>query len=198
VPAIRAFIAIELPPTIHEQLERISRELQAACKIKAIRWVPVKNIHLTLQFLGEVSPTNLPPLTKALQGEIARHLQFDVTVQGSGAFPTLHRPRVIWIGIQAPPDLLSLQKGIEIQTKALGFKPEDRDFSPHLTLARLSQYAMPEEIRRTGDVLANYNAGILGAFRAGAVSLFQSDLFPGGPVYTSLFKAPLAISSNST
>jgi len=188
---IRAFIAIEIPAAIHEQLDKITRDLQAQTKTRAIHWVGAKNIHLTLKFLGEVSSTNLELLTKILTGEVAKHPRFEIHVGGLGAFPTIRRPRVIWIGIEAPPRLNALQKGIEAETLRLGYVPEEREFSSHLTLARISHNASPDEIRHTSDVLANYKVGSLGTFKVDTVRLFKSDLLPGGAVYTPLFTTSL-------
>ena len=189
---IRAFIAIDLPAEIQEKLDQISTNLRAQCSVNAIRWVPANNIHLTLKFLGEVSSTNLELVTKLLQAETARHHCFDIDVGGIGAFPTNRRPRVIWIGIQAPPALMALQHAIESETVRLGYAVEERPFSAHLTLARVSHNATPEEVRKTGDVLTGYKVGQLGIVQVRTVRLFRSDLQPGGAIYTPLLTAPLS------
>jgi len=188
---IRAFIAIDLPTPIQQQLETISRQLQAKCNPSSVRWVPPRNIHLTLKFLGEVSSANLEMLQKILQSEASRHKCFDVSIGGLGAFPSIRRPRVIWIGVQAPGNLLSLQRSIEAETLRLGYAAEDRPFSAHLTLGRVSHSANPEEIRQIGDMLDKFKVGFLGAIQVDRVRLFRSDLQPGGAVYTTLFTASL-------
>jgi RNA 2',3'-cyclic 3'-phosphodiesterase len=191
---IRAFIAIDLPVSIQQQLDHISKQLQAQCSTNAIRWVPAQNIHLTLKFLGEVSSTNLELLTKLIKAETIRHRSFQIQVGELGAFPTLRRPRVIWVGIQAPPALMSLQHSIESETIRLGYAVEERPFSAHLTLARISHNASPEDVRKTGEVLASTKVGPLGIVCVKTVNLFRSDLQPGGAVYTPLLTAPLSTS----
>jgi 2'-5' RNA ligase len=188
---IRAFIAIDLPTPIQQQLESISLRLQSMCVPSSVRWVPARNIHLTLKFLGEVSSANLEMLKKILQSEASRHKCFEVSIGGLGAFPSIRRPRVIWVGVQAPGSLSSLQRGIEAETLRLGYAAEDRPFSAHLTLGRVSHSASPEEIRQIGSTLEKFKVGFLGALQVELVQLYRSDLQPGGAVYSTLFSAPL-------
>jgi 2'-5' RNA ligase len=189
---IRAFIAIDMPASIQQQLGEISSRLQALNQTNAIRWVAAKNIHLTLKFLGEVSPSNLEILTKILRAEAQKHAAFDLKVAGLGAFPSLRRPRVIWVGIEAPPALLAFQRGVETESVRLGYAAEERPFSPHLTLARVSHSASPQDVRLIGESLSGVTVGDLGTVHVDHVVLFRSDLRPGGAVYTPLYSAPLA------
>ncbi len=189
---IRSFIAIDLPANIQKMLDDISADLRNRRPSSAIRWVPAKNIHLTLKFLGEVSSNNLEILTKILQAEVSRHRCFQIKVGGLGAFPAMRRPRVIWIGVDAPNDLLSLQRSIEAETLRLGYAAEERPFSAHLTLGRVSHNASPEEVRQIGDVLNDYHVAYLGSVLVDRVRMFRSDLEPGGAVYTPLLSIPLA------
>jgi len=189
---IRAFIAIDLPASIHTQLDTISEQLQQQVKPGTVRWVPARNIHLTLKFLGEVSSTNLEMLNNLLRTQASRQPCFDISIGGLGAFPTIHRPRVIWIGVQAPVNLLSLQRSIESETQRLGYAAEERSFSAHLTLGRVSHNAQPAEITRLGELLNNMQVGSLGTVRVDTVRLFRSDLLPGGAVYTALYSAELS------
>src|SRR5512135_2598349 len=106
--AIRAFIAIELPDTIRQQLNQVELQVQAKAgevARRAVRWVPAGNMHLTLKFLGEVSTGNLQSLSRMLQNETGQHTQFDMVIGGLGAFPNVRRPRVIWVGTEAPAEL---------------------------------------------------------------------------------------------
>jgi 2'-5' RNA ligase len=189
---IRSFIAIDLPKSLQDAIEQVSHQLQNQAGAKAVRWVPAKNIHLTLKFLGEVSSNNLELLTKILQTEVTRHHCFEIVVGGLGAFPSIHRPRVIWIGVEAPLALHSLQRSIESETIRLGYTPEERPFSAHLTLGRVSHNASPEEVRTIGNTLTSMQVGLLGTARVERVRLFRSDLEPGGAVYTPLNTIPLA------
>ncbi|MDD5370101.1 MAG: RNA 2',3'-cyclic phosphodiesterase [Anaerolineaceae bacterium] len=189
---IRSFIAIDLPKPIQDAIDQVSRELQTHKAAGVVRWVPARNIHLTLKFLGEVSSNNLELLVKILQTEITRHRCFEIKVSDLGAFPSIHRPRVIWVGVQAPPALHALQHSVEAETIRLGYTPEERPFSAHLTLGRVSHNATPEDIRTIGAVLAEVKVGTLGMAHIDRVRLFRSDLEPGGAVYTSLYTIPLS------
>jgi RNA 2',3'-cyclic 3'-phosphodiesterase len=194
---IRAFIAVEIPVNIHTQLEHILLDLKRQIKGNVVRWVPSKNIHITLKFLGNVTSENLPLITTMLLKEVLHFQPFTVDVEGIGAFPSMTRPKVIWIGIRAPETLLSLQRAIEIGTSRLGYEPEGRPFSPHLTLGRLSQDATREEIMRIGSILVNYKVNHLGDFMAKEIWLFKSDLLPGGAVYTPLFNTKLGLGDHA-
>jgi 2'-5' RNA ligase len=188
---IRAFIAIDLSPEIIQRLEEVSGQLRQRLAGVQIRWVPVENIHLTLKFLGDVSMSNLEVLKKILLAEASNHSPFEISVGELGAFPSLRRPRVIWVGVTAPPELSALQHGIESETARLGYQRENRAFSPHLTLGRVSRNAPSQEARLIGQVLESFKLGFLGAAHVRDAHLYRSDLRPGGAVYTRLMTAPL-------
>lgn len=188
---IRAFIAIDLSAEIQRRLDEVAGQLKQRLSGGPIRWVPVDNIHLTLKFLGDVSLANLEMLKKILHSEVGRHHSFEMSVGELGAFPTLRRPRVIWIGVEAPPELMAIQTGIEDETARLGYAREERPFSPHLTMGRVSRNATSQDAHRISEVLGSYKAGFLGATRVQMVHLYRSDLQPGGAVYSRLFSASL-------
>lgn len=193
--AVRAFIAIELPLPIRQALSTLEEHIQASAgpaARKAIRWVPTENMHLTLKFLGEVSAGNLQALAHMLRGEARRHSTFSFSVGELGAFPNLRRPRVIWIGIKAPGELSNLQKAIEAETQRLGYPAEERPFSPHLTLGRISQNARPEEASLVAHALGEMKVEMIGQVQANQVHLFRSDLRPTGAVYARLFSFDLS------
>jgi 2'-5' RNA ligase len=188
---IRAFIAIDLPKEIQECLEIIASQLKNQVGDVPVRWVNPLNIHLTLKFLGEVSLNNLEVLKESIRGEAVQHPPMHFSVGRVGAFPKIRNPRVIWIGVEAPLEMIALQRGIDMQTARIGYAPDDRPFSPHLTLGRVSHSAKAPEIRKIGEVLAASKIGFLGVGRVNAVHLYRSDLKPEGAVYTRLFSAPL-------
>lgn len=188
---IRAFIAISLSEEIYNNLDKVLIELKGRLSHAPLRWTPSKNIHLTIKFLGDVSTANLELLTKMLQSEAARHPSFEISVGDLGVFPSMRRPRVVWVGVKAPPELQSLQRGVESEMARLGYAHEERPFSPHLTLGRVSRNANPGDLRQIGEVLESFKVGYLGAACVQAVHLYRSDLQPGGSIYTCLFSAPL-------
>jgi RNA 2',3'-cyclic 3'-phosphodiesterase len=201
--AIRSFIAIELPAEVRQRLNEIIVQMQERClhtggeaARKAVRWVPADNIHLTLKFLGEVSVSNLQELARMLKVETSHYIPFTIQVKGIGAFPNIRRPRVIWVGSEAPPALAALQQAIETETRALGYPTEDREFSPHLTIGRVSQNASPVEISAISKALTGYETSPMGEIMVDQVQLFRSDLRPTGAIYTSLYEFRLGKTVN--
>ena len=188
---VRAFIAINLSNEVIDHLARVILDLQKRMPSGVVKWSSPKNIHLTLKFLGDVSVHNLDLLKDALRMDAAGREVFDISVGGMGVFPKITQPRVIWVGVEAPDDLASLQRAIENDMQRLGYVRERRSFTPHLTLGRVSRNANSHELRQVIQVLQDYKVGFLGVSRVIAVYLYRSDLNPGGAVYTSLFTAPL-------
>ncbi len=188
--AIRVFIAIALPAPLQQKLDQAAGLLKND-QTRAVRWVAGKNIHLTLKFLGEVDTNKIEAINRVIEAESRQVSPFTLSAGGAGAFPSLHRPRVVWIGVQAPPRLAELAAAIDRGTQQLGFPGEDRPFSPHLTLGRVSQNASPQEMQAIGQVLSTTKIGELGGFEVTQVTLFRSDLQRSGAVYTPLFSAAL-------
>ncbi len=189
---LRAFIALEIPLEIREAVYEAMAPLQKGIG-SAVHWVPMENLHLTLKFLGDVSPSSLEMLSQMLRAEADLFPCFDLCLQGLGSFPNLKRPRVIYIGIQAPAALEGLQRGIELASHKLGYESEERGFSPHLTIGRVkhaSRVTATEQqiIRRA---LEETRIDLLGTARVDSVHLYKSDLKPKGSVYTRLYSAPL-------
>jgi 2'-5' RNA ligase len=184
---IRAFIAIDLTPEIVQHLEQVSAQLKKRLEGVPVRWVPVDNIHLTLKFLGDVSLANVDMLKKTMQSEVDGHHAFEISVGGLGAYPSPRRPRVVWVGVEAPAELTAVQNGVESAMARLGYAREERPFSPHLTLGRVSRNAVGRDERLIGESIEAIKLGFLGVARVTEVHLYRSDLHPNGAVYTRLF-----------
>jgi len=190
---VRAFIAIELGEEIHRHLEKVIAPLRADLAGLPLRWVPVENIHLTLKFLGDVSPANLDMLFEMVAREAAASKSFEMGVGKLGAFPNNTRPRVLWVGIEAPDELYQLQERIENEVARFGYPPDRKAFEPHLTVARVSRNASPADVRTIGETLRKHSLGYLGAARVEAVQVFRSDLTPDGAVYSRLSSAQFEV-----
>jgi 2'-5' RNA ligase len=188
---IRAFIAVDLSPEIHQRLDEALENYKAQLGKVPIRWVTVTNIHLTLKFLGDVSLASLDILTSMIQAEVSSHHQFEISVGGSGAFPNYRQPHVIWVGVEAPQELITIQNGIEAATARLGYAREERAFSPHLTIGRVSRNATSQDVKVISKTLEKVRVGFLGATCVEQVHLYRSDLRPTGAVYTQIFSTPL-------
>ena len=187
---LRAVIAIEIPQEIKSQIAGQTAELRQSVG-RNVHWVMPENIHLTLKFLGEVSSTNLDLLSRALTTEAGQYFPFEVGVQGLGAFPNLRRPRVIWVGLQVPAELARLQHSLETATSRIGYTGDDKPFAPHLTIGRVREQAASNETQCLRNALENTKVGPLGKFAVKSIHLFQSELKPGGPVYTCISTAAL-------
>jgi 2'-5' RNA ligase len=144
-----------------------------------------------LKFLGDVSLNNIEVLTELIKAETISVKPMVFSVGGLGAYPRLRSPRVIWVGVEAAPEMISLQKGIDTQTARIGYARDRRPFSPHLTLGRVSRNANPKEVREIGEILASLNIGYLGTARINSIHLYRSDLKPSGAVYSKIFTASL-------
>ena len=189
---LRAFIAVEVPPDILKAIESKTAPLRAALDSSLIRWVPSNNIHLTLKFLGDVSEKNITVIKTIVRTEAASHEVFEISVGQFGMFPTAARPRVLWVGVEAPDELINLQRRIDMETARLGYAPDQREFSPHLTFGRVSRNASPQQVRKVSDLLRSFKLGFLGAARIEDVTLFRSDLGPDGAVYSKIYTAKLS------
>ncbi len=185
------FIAISLSPELTNKLDQVIASLREILPGEPVRWVPARNIHLTLKFLGDVSISNLDLLKHVLEREVSKHSSFELSVGMFGAFPSVSRPRVLWVGIEAPPQLIDLQQAIEDQTARLGYAKEDRPFSPHLTLGRVARNSYPQDVKRIGQIISGYEVGFLGAFRVEQIHLYRSDLQKSGAVYTRMVSVGL-------
>ena len=188
---LRSFIAVEIPVEIQNAISHSTASLQRALPKPIIRWVSPQNVHLTLKFLGDVSPANIERLADVLKLEAAAHGMFSMSVGGIGAFPTSRRARVIWIGLEAPPALVALERGVEAATARLGYTREDRPFSPHLTIGRVGQNVTAADLQKIRTDLDGTSVGSLGMVNVDAIHIFKSDLQPGGSVYTHLYALPM-------
>ncbi len=170
----------------------LSGELKNRWGSISLRWVDAHKIHLTLKFLGDISEQQSKEISDSLRRVAQPHAPFDFAVGGLGIFPNERKPRVLWVGIRAPDALVSLYRALENELAGLGFPREDRPFSPHLTLGRVSRNAAAHELRAMVELLRREQVGELGVVPVQAVHLYRSELRPAGPVYTRLFSAPLS------
>jgi 2'-5' RNA ligase len=146
-------------------------------------------MHLTLKFLGDVPNSHVDFLKQSLSQIAASSESFDLQVDGLGSFPNSKQPRVLWVGVHAQASLQGIQQNIENAMNRLGYKKEERPFSPHLTIGRVKQNIGPADSVRIRDALQTIQLGRIGTARVHSVHLFKSDLSPAGSEYTKLFSA---------
>ncbi len=184
---MRLFIAIELPDDTKADLARVRADIPGAV------WSKPNTYHLTLRFLGDgIDESRVPPLTEALAA--IRVDPFSFTLRGVGRFPPNPKqaPRVLWIGVDAPPELHKLYQQVESAVTGLGFPPDDHPFSGHITLARLKSGKPSPEADR---FIATYAALESDPIGVKAFYLISSQLTPSGAVYTHVASFPLKSAS---
>jgi RNA 2',3'-cyclic 3'-phosphodiesterase len=196
---LRTFVALPLSQEIHTKLEQLQRRLERHCPEGAVRWVTPSGIHLTLHFLGDILPERVEPVRAALaavahniapqSGEAPQTVETRLAFQVGelGAFPNLNRPRVIWVGVQDPDSRIALlHQAVGEALASVGFTPEKREFSPHLTLGRVGRQANATDVRTLGKIVAETETGTLGSVPVQEIIFFQSVLKPSGAIYTPL------------
>jgi 2'-5' RNA ligase len=178
---VRCFIALELPLPVQRHLAGIITQLKTS---KAdVKWVDPKSSHLTLKFLGEISPEQVKTAGEFLAAQSGRRLSIDCSNSQIGVFPGWIRPQVIWLGLKDGVQKISdLQKTLEQGLAECGFAREPKKFKPHLTLGRVRPQFNLEAL--AGKIKTLKIEEI--KFSFGELTLFKSTLTPGGPVYQPL------------
>ncbi len=179
--SIRCFIGIALDETARVRVRHYQDTLIASGA--DVKWVEPHNLHISLKFIGAVSSETLPKITASLEGVAQKHHPFEISLAGSGAFPSLRAPRVIWIGIsRGKNDLTKLFVNIESALAPEGIAQEARAFSPHLTLGRVRS---PKNGTSLREALEEEFCGD-GAWKVKEFILFKSLLSSRGPRYEIL------------
>jgi 2'-5' RNA ligase len=178
---IRSFIAFDIDNEL--VLKKMADVQELLSKTGAdLKLVEPKNIHMTIRFLGNITL----PMVEKIHEEMKKvqFIPFDVKIHGIGAFPNLRYPRVLWAGItQGADQLRSIFNQLEPHLRSLGFAPDPKGFSPHLTIARVRSGRNKAELGKC--VVENVNCEF-GIVRAQCLRLKKSDLTSKGPIYSIL------------
>jgi len=188
---IRSFIAIELPEAVKLNLSQLEAQLKSG-RQTSVKWVAPESIHLTLKFLGNIVVESTKDIAQAMAEAAQGIPPFHLEVKDLGVFPNLQRVQVAWVGVHGEIDKLSqLQQRLDSNLLRLGFAPEGRPFTPHLTIARLRDNASPAERQAFGQLIAStrFEAG---AFTVDAISLMKSQLTREGPIYSRISQVALS------
>jgi RNA 2',3'-cyclic 3'-phosphodiesterase len=178
---IRAFLAVDLEPQALEQICRATDGLRE--RIPSIRWVPKENLHLTVKFLGNIEETRVTDIAVALRRQLSPFSRFRISAKGLGVFPERGRPKILWVGLTGK-ELTELATNVESCLLPLGFAPEQRSFTPHLTIGRWRQFDRPPgELKQE---LENWRGRSFGESSVNEVILFRSELNPAGSIYRRL------------
>ena len=170
---IRTFISIDVPIT-----DEISSLLDSLRDIKGIRVPPVGQIHLTLKFLGDTDDKKVTKLCVSLREALFDIPPFDLKVEGVGAFPNEKNPRVLWMGVKGPDELIHIADVIDETVRSMNLKCDDKKFSPHITVGRID--GRPD---LKGFFKENEGKGFC-SFRCSSVKVMKSELTPKGAIHS--------------
>ncbi|HQG77579.1 MAG TPA: RNA 2',3'-cyclic phosphodiesterase [Bacteroidales bacterium] len=183
----RTFIAVKIETTT--EMERLVVNLRSLLGNENIKWADIRNIHVTLAFMGDTPVVKIAPITQLIKGKCAGFGKFDFMLAGTGIFRNFRDPRIIWAGIKPQDGLIKLRALITecLEAGDVGF--DGKPFVPHLTLGRLKNIKDIENLRR---VLEKYRNIEFQKVWINEVVLFESILKPAGPVYIPLATLPLS------
>jgi len=187
----RLFIAIEVEEQLKENIRRVVEKLSRQGGTN-VRWVAPANIHITLRFIGMADERLIAAIRDILQ-EVARHYQpFEISLEGLGGFPNFHSPRVIWIGVKDNSGSLPrIYEEIESGLVKSGLPEDDHPFSSHLTIGRVKSAPAKAGRDKLVELLKAEQGFVAGKETVQSLTLFNSQLRPQGPIYTTVHAAPL-------
>lgn len=189
---IRSFIAVPPNSQVHHNLAEFAIQNGLSSRDQGLKPVKTENIHLTLKFLGEIDQHHIKMVSDEL-GKIALNLSpFQGSVRGIGAFPGWGtRTRVIWVGVEPVTGIREIYQLVEEATTKMGIPSDGKQFSPHLTLARVS-YLTHESENVINKLKSLSSEPYFGDFTIDRIVLFKSVLLPQGPIYSILSSHPLS------
>jgi len=177
---LRTFVAVSVADALKEAVADLIDSLKTAGA--DVKWVKPENLHLTLKFLGDVDEARVDEIARAISIGSEGTESFDISLAGVGAFPSVRRPKVVWVGVDRGKDfLVSLSERVEDRLALLGFEKEKRKFSPHLTIGRLRREGRPGDL--PNRLAVQFDGG---ECRIDRVRLMKSTLTPQGPTYEEL------------
>ncbi|MEM3440030.1 MAG: RNA 2',3'-cyclic phosphodiesterase [Candidatus Bathyarchaeia archaeon] len=181
---MRCFISVDLEDRgFMEKVGRVQQDLMEICK--GLKLVEPQNLHITLRFLGEIDERIADGICKALGG--MGFGPFEVELKGLGAFPKDGYANVIWIGIQGGRgELERVARDIEMRLRGLGIPPDERGFSPHLTIARVKSPGCRAKFK---EFLSGSKELEFGRILVDSIRLKRSELSPRGPTYYTICEA---------
>ena len=179
--SIRSFIAFDIEnDTVRNRLAKAQALLfQTGADVKLVE---TENIHVTMRFLGDINTGMVEKIFAEMKK--IQFIPFDVHIKGLGVFPDLHYPRVVWAGItDGAEQLRSVFSQLESQLRGLGFAPDNKGFSPHLTIGRVRSGRNKAQLAEFITKNADYEFGTI---KAECLRLKKSSLSPKGPTYSTL------------
>lgn len=179
MPTFRGFIAAEVTATP----EIISFEKNLANIRADVKLVEPENIHITLKFLGDTDEKHIDAIEQIMKESVVGISPFPITLKGTGVFPNQHYMKVAWIGIINADGLATISQALDEKLNTLGFKKENRRFSPHLTIGRIRTAQNKDQLLK---VIGQYTSTEFATQQIETITLKKSELTPKGPIYTTL------------
>ena len=177
---MRTFLGVGLPAGVREA---VASEIAQVRGLHApVAWTAPKNLHITMNFLGEIAPERVPLVEREMRSVASGIDPFSLTAEGGGAFPGTRNPRVLWVGFLEPLELVrQLQQNMEDALSRAGFPRENRPFHPHITVGRSRGALPPAWGERFVQALSGKNFGVV---PVSSFTLYESRPGSGGAVYT--------------
>ncbi len=184
---IRCFVAADLDEPARQEVGRLQERLRKM-GVRG-RWVAPERVHVTVRFIGEIPPETFDAVCEALARPVGETGPLDLVLQGLGAFPSLRRPRVLWVGLAGDvAGLAGAAREVNGRLEGLGLPGEARPFRPHVTLARAKGPSGMDGLERALKAIGVYQGP---GFRVTRLTLYESRLKPGGPEYIPRRAVPL-------
>ena len=185
----RIFVAIDLSEEARDRVSTYITGLRNEFSKLRVSWARPEKLHLTLKFIGDTDKNWLRKLERAVSAVAGSHTSIDLSISGTGVFPSARKPRVLWLGIKGNTETLrKVSQEIEAEYEKLGFAHDKREFSPHLTIARLREPRIAREL--VEKHLAQQFKAV--KFSASELVLYESSFLPTGSVYSIVSKADLS------
>ncbi|MDI6744478.1 MAG: RNA 2',3'-cyclic phosphodiesterase [Thermodesulfovibrionales bacterium] len=183
---LRCFISLELPEELKKNIYIPIEKLKATGA--DVRWVQPENLHLTLKFLGDTTEEQLKNISEKLISLAKAHERFYLHISGAGVFPNLKHPRVVWLGMHDSEEVIRLQRDIDESMEGLGFKRDEKQFAPHLTIGRVGSLKNKDALMKE---LATLKEVDFGKIKVINITLMKSELKPGGAEHFKLNEIPI-------
>ena len=187
---IRTFIAVLISPELKSRIGAIQQSFKALpCDVK---WVVEENFHITLRFLGNVGEGKMEAVCAAAQ-EAAKTgpSRLEMAFSGAGAFPSVRRPQVIWVGARkGEEEMAELARRLDDALAPLGFEREKKRFNAHLTIGRVRS---PRGLESLAEAIQSAEAEDLGSEMIESIAVMKSDLRPSGPEYSVVKEIELGV-----
>jgi 2'-5' RNA ligase len=188
---IRLFVAIFPPAEVAQRLTEAARALAGGLSPRAMAWTRPEQIHLTLNFLGNVEQGRLEGFQRAVEAACGRGGPIHLRARGLGCFPGPARARVIWAGLGGDATAVKgLKAKLDESLARLGYVQDTRAFHPHLTIGRVKLLSGGDR-RHLTATLPKWRETDFGAWTAERVDLMQSVISPAGAEYALVQSFPL-------